>query len=754
MECDIGHHAWRFVSGKRCMAKKLAVTIFNVTITSINGKAGNTYHNEDIKILSIHMQTLHYLPSGIEKLLPNIEALSIVGTKLKSICKSDLEPFRNLQELYLQQGELDTLSSDLFEANLELRSVSFRTNRLQFIGQNLLAPLRKLELANFELNKCVNKNASNPDDVKALAAMMNKKCSFPREFMELAAKYKKLQAENQELHSQLKLLEANREFSSRSQISDASEDVLKELQHQMLENMKQVARYRQLETKQAACSSNLEASLKNLFIANQKLKTCDNPNAEFVFTAHEMLKIDLTCETNHADLCEAVDFNVKSSNATLDKVRDQNGEVIKCEKLSNLTRLSVVDQQTLFLPSNIAEHFTQLSELAVKHSGLFEIDPRNFRNMRKLTCLKLSENFIQEVPAGVFGDLLSLLNLDLSHNNIANVENGAFKGLAKLKILKLSDNSLTSLNSRAFDGLAAIEELSLRNNKLAFVDILFVSLMPNLDILDMTNNECVNAIFPKDPIAQIVTNITSECVAPIEINCSFTEEQIFTVQNLATESYKCKAENLKIVHSKTNIVKVNGAHYSGSDSHNVTAFVVIDQIMNFLPNDLSQIFPQIETILVVRSKLMSLQKQNFQGFSKLKSVTLRFNSLSFIDGEAFDGVERILYIDLSNNQIQQIPSGLFSRLSHLTTLILSGNFLKELNENMLVVKNMITEFKADDNKITQIDPKVIKYLRHATIIDLSLNICIDMRYEKGKLGGSRNLEDLLNKIDNSCSLDA
>lgn len=756
MECEISLQSWRFVSGQRCLAK-LTITSQNVTLTSINGQNSEIFNQKNIKILSIHKQTFHYLPNGIEKFLPQIEALSIVASKFKSISKFDLEPFKNLQELYLQQGDVDTLSSDLFAFNPELRSVSFKTNKIQFVGLNLLEPLKKLELANFELNKCINKDASNPGEIEVLIAIMKKKCSFPREFMELAAKYKKLQTENQNLHSQLKLMESNNAFKlnvpSSLTMTEGNEEILKEMRHQMFENMKQVVKYRELEIKHAACIGNLEASIKNLFIVNHKLKSCDNPNAEFILNAYEMLKIDLNCEMNYADLCSAVDFRVKSSDATIEKVKVQDGEAIKCEKLTNISRLSIIDQQTLFLPSNLGEHFTQLIELVVTHSGLFEIDSRNFNNMKSLTSLNLARNLIQEIPAEVFSKLENLLNLDLSLNNIATIENGAFKSLTKLKSLKLNDNLLTTLNSKVFDGLVTLKDLSLRSNRLIFIDIVFLTSMPQLTSLDLTDNDCVNGIFPKDPIADIVRNITNDCVAPIEINCEYSKNFLSISQPLLIDGYKCNAQELKIVHSKTKIVKVGGVHFPGCDINNVTTFTVINQTMNFIPSELSIVFPQLETIFIFQSKLMLLQRQSFEGLVQITSITLQYNNLSFLDEGAFDDVKRVKFIDLAHNNIKQLPSRLFSKLSQLETLILSHNFLKELKSDLIISKNMISIFKADNNQIKMINPQVLKFLRNAKTIDFSSNECIDLKFER-IMHDVLSFTDFLDQIDIRCSLNA
>lgn len=175
LECnfDIGYLS--NIMSKQCSVKNLDITTPNQEVTSINGHSDNYYQN--IKILKILSQTVHFLPNGIASLLTHVEAIEIFNSSLKSITRSDIEPFKSLKNLYIHSNDLETLDSDLFESNREMRNIHFNQNKLKFIGKDLLTPLEKLDRAFFKDNICLNKSAFGPIQLKNLKAEIAIKCS-------------------------------------------------------------------------------------------------------------------------------------------------------------------------------------------------------------------------------------------------------------------------------------------------------------------------------------------------------------------------------------------------------------------------------------------------------------------------------------------------------------------------------------------------------------------------------------------------
>lgn len=198
--------------GQGCWVKNLIVTTQNQTVTSINNQTGNYFHDKNIKFIYIAYQTLNYMPIGIVELFPNITALQIFDSKLKSIKKRDLEPFRSLMEVYFQSNLIESLDNDLLEHNQEIRIAHFTNNRLKFVGENIFNSLKKLERVDLTDNICISRGAVNPSEIEILKAEIKEKCQIgtknniknEKDKMRI----KSLESENVELKSKLSSLEA------------------------------------------------------------------------------------------------------------------------------------------------------------------------------------------------------------------------------------------------------------------------------------------------------------------------------------------------------------------------------------------------------------------------------------------------------------------------------------------------------------------------------------------------------------------
>jgi DNA repair exonuclease SbcCD ATPase subunit len=180
MKCTIRGTSWYGVTGNECQAQGLVITEPNQTITSINGQTGSYYHSQNVKSLIFDGQTMNFMPKGLEKLFPQIEAISISSSKLKELKKEDLAPFPMLKNLWTNGNDLETLPSNLFEANPELTRVEFYKEKLKFVGENILSPLKKLKWAYFRGNPCINMMAHSKAQIPALIEELQSKCKPPQ----------------------------------------------------------------------------------------------------------------------------------------------------------------------------------------------------------------------------------------------------------------------------------------------------------------------------------------------------------------------------------------------------------------------------------------------------------------------------------------------------------------------------------------------------------------------------------------------
>lgn len=468
--------SWRFTEkGYQFDAKNLTVNeTFRTAVTTVNGMNEILPH---IIILSIRYQTVHRVPEDLDKFFPNVEALQIFNSELKILEQKDLKPFDNLKELWVHQNELESLSGDLFKFNTELQLIVLNNNRLRFIGKYILVPLTKLEIANFNSNKCIDKYAGFPHKMHELFIQIEKNCAPPENLVQM--------------------------FDARAQAliqAKEPEDNLTKFRNEVRDLREKL---RQTEVKLNLSDGHLDAATKNLFAASKALESQGNSREEFLAAPTESQFVDLFCYTNTEDVCEVIELKIRFNDM---KIRE-----VKTMALDKIRKLSIVQQQTLFLPSNLAEHFKELTELTVTLSGLFTIKWNVFRDLRKLKSLDLPHNKIQEVPSNAFEDLERLTDLDLSFNNIESIDTDGFANLAKLQQLKLNNNDLSVLSGKPFENLKKLKQLFLQKNSLKVIDGNLLAPLTKLVTADFTNNECINISLPRKSLEALDKAIREKC---------------------------------------------------------------------------------------------------------------------------------------------------------------------------------------------------------------------------------------------------
>lgn len=128
-------------------------------ITNVTGTHLAKYDNSNITQIHIFKHKFEYFPRGMNDFFENIIAIHAGMNGLAFLEKDDMRVFDKLRFLYLYNNVLQTLTSDVFEENLQLEYVSFYGNLLKQIGSNILTPLKSIKTAYFNKNICIDKQA-------------------------------------------------------------------------------------------------------------------------------------------------------------------------------------------------------------------------------------------------------------------------------------------------------------------------------------------------------------------------------------------------------------------------------------------------------------------------------------------------------------------------------------------------------------------------------------------------------------------
>lgn len=676
-----------------CVVYDLEITSPDDTITSVDG---NTDPSDYYLSLQIKNQKVNFIPKNIASFFPQLEELEISSSGLEWIEQVNIRELPNLKKLNLEKNKLEILEKDLFDFNTELETINISANQLKYVNKDIFYKLSNLRSVYLGQNTCTNTFYSNYQynfeqnyngyryEVKE---QLNRYCqSWENAYSIYERKFNKkindLQSQNEKLTHRLK-----------------------------------------------TCDGNLDAALTNF--RQQKLV---NSRTEFTDRTNDLPVIKLTCE---GEQCIAIDFKVSFSNSSIES--ENYSQTI-------ITSLNIHQQQTLFLPQNLAEHFSMLNELLVIECGLSEIDYNVFKGLAFLVTLNLTNNKIPEIPVDTFTDLEDLQELDLSFNKIHTLYDDVFNSLKGLQKLFLNNNYLTSIKIELLQNLKSLNGLFLQNNLLKFIGATLLTPLNSLESVDLSGNVCINMSLPTSSLIEVETTIVDNCIAPVELNCQ--EVLIETSQNVGNYSY-CRVEDLFIEYPKTKISKVNGGQ---GLNNSVNIFFADQQSIKYFPFQLSQQFPNLERIEIQQSKLSSLNQTDFDGFAKLAQIVMNNNNLSSISEGSFHSVPELKLLDLSSNNIVSLPAKIFIKLTRLQTLLLSNNRIFKFTADFLPRKNMIDVFRADNNQLEFIETKTLRFLRKAKLIDLTGNICIDMKFDKAE-NSTRALVELSGEIDLNCSAD-
>ncbi|XP_024861417.2 leucine-rich repeat and transmembrane domain-containing protein 2 [Kryptolebias marmoratus] len=115
-----------------------------------------------------------------------------------------------------------------------------------------------------------------------------------------------------------------------------------------------------------------------------------------------------------------------------------------------------------------------------------------FANLSSLEELDLSNNYLDNLPAGLFRDMSNLTRLTLHNNSLTVMDRDLFQGLGGLQSLDLSLNGLSTVPIGLLDELQSLRWLSLAGNRLHGLERAAFEPLANLQHLELGHNpwEC------------------------------------------------------------------------------------------------------------------------------------------------------------------------------------------------------------------------------------------------------------------------
>lgn len=157
--CDFGMATYATIGSVYYCDAEVTIAGESKLLESVEGTHEDEMANEDVEYLRIWTQNLPFIPGDIDNFFKNIKGLDFFDSNLTTISAEDLKQFPNLLLFGAERNKLVSLDGNLFKHTPLLRWISFQSNQIQHVGQNLVEGLINLEELNFANNPCVDVNA-------------------------------------------------------------------------------------------------------------------------------------------------------------------------------------------------------------------------------------------------------------------------------------------------------------------------------------------------------------------------------------------------------------------------------------------------------------------------------------------------------------------------------------------------------------------------------------------------------------------
>ena len=213
----------------------------------------------------------------------------------------------------------------------------------------------------------------------------------------------------------------------------------------------------------------------------------DLPISRFL-CPYVMLCLD-NCECCSNDECTCRNFCPQT--CTCYKNNKQSVDIVACLGAKLLTVPQVISPTCTLLDlsgnnfrslaSGTFDTLSNLKELYLNHSHIYEIKEGAFIGLFNLSVLSLEYNFLHIIESAMFKDLHSLKYLKLSFNKITWIEEKSFDPLSKLQYLDLSANELKTISRHDFASMSKVSTLKLSGNPWS-CDCQYLEMMNNFTL--------------------------------------------------------------------------------------------------------------------------------------------------------------------------------------------------------------------------------------------------------------------------------
>ncbi|CAH0562577.1 unnamed protein product [Brassicogethes aeneus] len=343
-----------------------------------------------------------------------------------------------------------------------------------------------------------------------------------------------------------------------------------------------------------------------------------------------------------------------------------------------------------------------LEELNIKNSKLDEIPVLNLPN---LLFLNLTENNIKKVNVEAFARLQGIEQIDLSFNKIEELPADIFINNQELEIVYLDNNPLrhfslnTSnniefLSARAcqltkFDQsstkfLDGLSELYLNDNQIDAIRGIDLAHMPELLIIDLSNNK-IDRLLP-----DVFENNTKLQKITLDGNKLKYLPIFVSAYDKTFDTYKFSCKNCGLVKTI--------AYQTFERLTGLKELILSGNELTSVAESFTKL-PSLRILDLSNNKLRNIERTAFAKNMRLDTLILSGNEFSVLNANAFESNKKLIVLDVGHNGMRQLWMNNKTVLPSLQKLIADNNKITTITVDQLKVTPKLKIFDIEGNAI-------------------------------------------------------
>ncbi|KAH8378589.1 hypothetical protein KR009_000075 [Drosophila setifemur] len=461
------------------------------------------------------------------------------------------------------------------------------------------------------------------------------------------------------------------------------------------------------------CTCETGKAWKHMELSCEKLESFNSVVDSLANKLNPDTKIDLKISHSQLDDLEMRSFT--DMNFNLYKLRmNWNGlrslPEVPFRGLSNVTYLSVGDNELDEIPKHVLSHMPSLLTLDIGRCNIRAVQQEDFRGIQMVTRLILPSNNIARLDRGSFP--MSLLTLHLGRNRIESL-NGSLHDLDKLESLFINANNITELDNQLPDG-SKLHLLMAHNNRLERLPA---------NMAGMLGLETVHVHFNRlrsfDRVLRNAVNLSEVLAENNEIQFLAQDEfaSCDKIENLQLGCNHIRSLNsslLPILKLKTANFSFNDLEeFSMAELHGLRSL----KTLHLSNNRIHRLLPDprgVQELVLLELHLDQNRIQSLNGalagLGNLRILSLAGNKLEHLQVGDFDFMQRLEILELTGNQLAELTPMEATLLPNLKILNVAFNNITKLDQDFKGMP-VLCQANLTNNQISAISSELVTNTR-------------------------------------------